>query len=114
MKYLCLAYGNEEDWDELGSLVQEGLLAQDEILRKRGDVVAAVDREATTVRAWDGVPETTNGSDENSDLPLAGFYIIEADDRDHAIHLVSQTPCARARGVIEVREIAEINETELE
>ena len=109
MKYLCLAYGNEEDWDELGSLVQEGLLAQDEILRKRGDVVAAVDRQPTTVRAWDGVPETTNGSEAESDIPLAGFYIVEADNRDHAVHLISETPCARANGRIEVWPIETIN-----
>jgi hypothetical protein len=113
MKYLCLAYGNEEDWNELGSLVQSGLLAQDELLRKRGDVVAAVNEKTTIVKAWDGVPETTDKASSQAHIPLTGFYIIEADDKDHAIHLVSETPCARAGGHIEIREIAEINGQEL-
>ena len=37
-----------------------------------------------------------------TDLPIAGFAIIDADDLQHAIELVSQTPCAVAHGVVEV------------
>jgi hypothetical protein len=37
------------------------LLAQDEVLRKRGDVVAAVRQKATVVRAWDGTAAITDG-----------------------------------------------------
>ena len=47
MKYLCLAYGAEKDWKSLTKSQQEVLLAQDEIVRKRGALMAAV---ATTVR----------------------------------------------------------------
>ena len=35
--------------------------------------------------------------------PLAGFSIIEAEDVDEVVRLVSNTPCARAEGVIEIR-----------
>ena len=37
-----------------------------------------------------------------SDLPIAGFTLIEADDLRHAIELASASPCAVAREVIEV------------
>ena len=37
-----------------------------------------------------------------SDLPVAGFALIEADDIDHAVAKVSTTPCAVAHGVVEV------------
>ena len=37
-----------------------------------------------------------------TDLPIAGFAIIEADSLEQAIELVSQTPCAVAHGVVEV------------
>lgn len=67
-----------EYWNELSNTVRNGLLAQDEILRKRGDVVAAVEEDAATVRVENGTPEVEGGSLAASDLPLAGFYIIEA------------------------------------
>jgi hypothetical protein len=38
----------------------------------------------------------------HSELPIAGFAIIEADDIDEAVRLVSATPCAVAHGVVEV------------
>ena len=76
MKYLCLAYGDEKDWRELSKAEQDKLLEQDEVLRQRGDLVAVVDQSATTVRAWDGVPETSEGGFAESRVPLAGFAII--------------------------------------
>jgi len=89
MKYLCLAYGDENDWKQLSKDEQEALLKQDEVLRQRGDLVAAVDRAATTVKAWDGVPQTTDGGFAESRVPLAGFAIIDAPDLERAIELVN-------------------------
>jgi hypothetical protein len=110
MKYLCLAYGDANDWKALTKDEQDELLAQDDVLRQRGDLVAAVETTATIVRAWDGRPTTSDGSFASSRIPLAGFSIIEADDEDEVIELVADTPCARAGGVVEVRPIAEIND----
>ena len=110
MKYLCLAYGDENDWNQLTKTEQEKLLKQDELLRQRGDLVAAVDQSATTVRAWDGVPNTTDGGFAESRVPLAGFAIIDAPDLERAIELVADTPCARAKGAVELRPIDEIND----
>jgi hypothetical protein len=55
------------------------------------------------VRNHDGIG--VNLSEEpylRSDLPVAGFAIIEASTLDEAISLVSETPCAVAHGVVEV------------
>jgi hypothetical protein len=109
MKYLCLAYGSEEDWNALSRSEQDALLAQDEVLRQRGDLVAAVQPTATVVRAWDGTPTTTQGPFAASRVPLAGFGIIEAADLDEAVRLVADTPCARAGGAVELRPILAIN-----
>jgi hypothetical protein len=38
----------------------------------------------------------------SSDLPIAGFSIMEASDIDEAIALASKSPCAVAHGVIEI------------
>jgi hypothetical protein len=110
MKFLCLAYGDEKDWKVLTRSEQDALLAQDEVLRKRGDLVAAVQPRATTVRAWDGTPAITDDAFADSPVPLAGFCIIEAADLTEVIQLVANTPCARAKGAIEVRPIAAMND----
>jgi hypothetical protein len=107
MKFLCLAYGDEKDWHALSEAEQEELLAQDEVLRQRGDLVAAVG-EAAIVRAWDGTPSTTTGTVAESPIPLAGFSVLEARDLDEAIQLIAYTPCARAKGAVEVRPILEM------
>ena len=110
MKYLCLAYGDEAAWNALTKKEQDALLAQDEVLRTRGDLVVAVHNEATVMRAWEGKPSSTDGPFAHSNLPLAGFGIIEAKDLNEAIALLAGTPCARAKGAIEIRPIAAINE----
>ena len=110
MKYLCLAYGNERDWERLPKEQQDELLAQDEVLRQRGDIVAAVATTATTVRAWDGTPTATSETFAHTKAPLAGFSIIEAPDLEEAVRLVADTPCARAKGAVELRPIDQIND----
>ncbi len=37
-----------------------------------------------------------------SDLPIAGFALIDADSLEDAIDKVAKTPCAVAHGVVEV------------
>jgi hypothetical protein len=110
MKYLCLAYGDEKDWKALTKDQQESLLAQDEALRKRGALMGAVQTKVTTVRAWDGNPTTTAQPIAATNVPLAGFSIIEAADVDEVVRLVAGTPCARAKGAIEIRQIIAIND----
>jgi hypothetical protein len=109
MKYLILAYGSEEDWNALSKREQDALLAQDDVLRERGGIVAAVRPDVTTVRAWDGTPSTTPSSFAESRVPLAGFGVIEASDLDEAVQLVAHTPCARAKGAVEIRPITASN-----
>ncbi|QZY51762.1 YciI family protein [Leucobacter tenebrionis] len=45
---------------------------------------------------------TTGGAFLRSELPIAGFAIIEASSLEEAIEMVSGTPCAVAQGVVEV------------
>ncbi|HIW45897.1 MAG TPA: hypothetical protein H9884_03200 [Candidatus Yaniella excrementigallinarum] len=41
------------------------------------------------------------GTFMSSGLPIAGFMLIEANNRDHAIDLVAETPCPVAYDVVE-------------
>jgi hypothetical protein len=106
MKFLCLAYGDAKHWNALTEDEQNELLAQDEMLRTRGDLVAALEPPVWTVRAPQGVPDATPHSFAFAAAPLAGFSIIEAAGFSEAIELVAQTPCARAGGAVELRPIS--------
>jgi hypothetical protein len=112
MKFLCLAYGTEKDWRSLPRAEQDALLAQDEILRQRGALMGAVEPNVTTVQAWNGKPETAKEPFPQLSAPLAGFAIIEAENLDEVVALVAETPCARAKGAIEVRPIMILNDKE--
>lgn len=102
MKFLVLAYGAEEDWRALSEEQRSQLLAQDDVLRGRGDTVAALGP-ATTVRTWDAAQPVRQGAFMTSPVPLAGFGVIEAGDLAEAVALVGRTPCAVAKGAVEVR-----------
>lgn len=112
MKFLCLAYGAEAEWKALSAQEQATLLAQDDVLRGRGDLVAAVRPSTTTVQAPDGIAQLTSSSFATGRAPLAGFGIIEAADLEEAVRLVTNTPCARAGGAVELREIVAINDVQ--
>jgi hypothetical protein len=106
MKFLCLAYGDGKDWEALPKDQQDAASAADEVLRRRGDMLAVVGN-VTTVRAWDGEPSLSDGPFAGGDAPMVGFSLIDAEDLDEAIRLVAGTPCARARGAVEVWPIRE-------
>ena len=106
MKFLCLAYGKETDWLALPEAQREELLRQDDVLRQRGAFISVVG-EPTVVRAWDGAVHRSSNPCASSDAPLVGFSIIEAADLDEAVELVAGTPCAVARGAIEIRPLVD-------
>jgi hypothetical protein len=110
VKFLCLAYGDEKDWKALSKEEQDKLLKQDEVLRKRGTLMAAVQTNVITVTAWDGKAKAAAGAFADSNAPLAGFSIIEAASVEEVIQLVAGTPCASTKGAIEIRPIMMIND----
>jgi hypothetical protein len=103
MRFLCLAYGDEAGWSSLSEDEKQDALAHDAVIRDRGNLMSAVQSRVTSVRNQDGNLEVSEtNTSKKKQLPLAGFSVIEAADLDEVIGLVSDTPCARARGVIEI------------
>jgi hypothetical protein len=103
MNFLCLAYGDEAGWNTLTEDQKQEVLSQDAVIRARGNLMSAVETKVTSVRNWDRHLEVIDGSLAQHGLPLAGFSVIEAESLNEVIDLVANTPCARARGVIEIR-----------
>jgi hypothetical protein len=114
MKYLCLAYEEEEtltslsrsDWDAL----RTETLAYVDSLRARGHLIITHALKsaltATTLRVRKGKLSMTDGPFAETKEQLGGFFLIEAKDLNEAIQLAAGWPSARL-GSIEVRPIEE-------
>lgn len=114
MKYLCLAYEEENKLsafskDEWEALRSETLKYVEE-LRNSGQIISAEAlqsvRNATTVRVRDGKVSLTDGPFAETKEQLGGYFLIHANDLNEAIRVASKWPSARL-GSIEVRPIEE-------
>jgi hypothetical protein len=116
MKYLCLSYVSEQGWAAMSE--SERNAALDEVfgysdqLRENGNLVSAEGlepaRNATTLRYQNGKTSITDGPFVETKEKLAGIYLLEARDRNHAIQLMSNHPVLRAGGV-EIRAVVDLN-----
>ncbi len=111
MKYLCLVYGEES---KIGAMNDDDCMAYDKAMRTEGNCLASEAllpvRTATTVRVRNGKVAITDGPFAETKEQLAGFYLIDARDLDHAIQIAAKIPPA-AVGCIEVRPVRELVST---
>ncbi|MBU3076823.1 YciI family protein [Sphingomonas quercus] len=108
MKYLCLVYLDAENWsacpdrqcfDFAAGLAADGRLIAAEPLHP-------IDK-AATVRVRGGQTSISDGPFAETRELLAGFYLIDAADREEALALAARIPPARY-GSIEVRPVREL------
>ncbi|MGH3115816.1 MAG: hypothetical protein ACRDP3_19725 [Streptomyces sp.] len=101
-KFVTIGYGDQGGYDRTDAAVRNEAHAHDSHLLEAG-AVAGIAGSPVQVRNHDGAGMTVeSGSFMTSDLPVAGFGIIEAATIEEAVQLVSKTPCAVAQGVVEV------------
>jgi hypothetical protein len=113
MKYLCLAYGDEERMKALTKAEFEALAAKckvhDEELRRTGKVLMTESLEWATTKG--GKVVVTDGPFVESKEKAGGLFVIEARDLNEAIRIASLHPAAHlgeGQGwAIEVRPIAD-------
>lgn len=105
MKYLCLVYSEESKLEGFGD---DECQAYDDGLRKAGQCLASEALEpvqsATTVRVRNGKVSITDGPFAETKEQLAGFYLVDARDLNHALQIAAKIPPARV-GSIEVRPV---------
>lgn len=101
-KFVTIGYGDRDGYDRTDSSLRDAAHEHDERLRAEGTLMG-VAGQAVQVRNHDAAGATTEeGPFLRSDLPVAGFAVIEAPSLQEALALVSKTPCAVAQGVVEV------------
>ena len=103
MKYLCLAYYDENKFAALSTEEVNALLrdcaAHDEALRESGRLFLQASlgpgHASSAVRPVDGRPVVTNGPYAETKEQIGAFFIIDADTREEALEIASLHPAAR-------------------
>lgn len=114
MKYLCLGYLEEKKWEAMSKNEQEAFIeecfAYDDVLRMGGHFLGGEAlqhaRSAATLRFQNGKVAVTDGPYAETKEQLGGILLLEANDLNHAIQLMSKHPGVR-NGPFEIRPAAE-------
>lgn len=110
MKFICLGYYDEAKFAQLppeeARRMMEECFAYDDELRREGHFLGgeALDSAsaAVTLRRKQGEVEVTSGPCSMTKETLGGILLLEADDLDHAVALMSKHPGVRM-GPFEIR-----------
>jgi hypothetical protein len=116
MKYVCLGYHDEAAWNALPASDRDALIAESvayaELLRSAGHVMAEASLQssgtAATLRFDRGTMAVTDGPFAETKEQLGGFMVLEANDLNHAIGLMSRLPCMRLGGSLEIRPLNDL------
>jgi hypothetical protein len=114
MKFVCLGYLDESQWDSLSDTERQSMMEAcfdyDDELRRGGHFLGgeALDsaRNAVTLRMKRGAVDVTDGPYAETKEFLGGILLLEARDLNHAISLMSKHPGVRV-GPFEIRPAAE-------
>jgi hypothetical protein len=101
-KFITIGYGDREGYDRTPQSVRDAAHAHDAVLQKSGAMMGVAGRPVQVRNHEARRVQTENGPYMASQLPVAGFAVIEALTIAEAITMVSQSPCAVAYGVVEV------------
>ncbi len=101
-KFVTIGYGDRAGYDRTDAAVRDAAHQHDERLRAAGALMGIAGH-PVQVRNHDAAGVVTSeGPFLRSELPIAGFAVIDAGTLEEAVSLASESPCAVAQGVIEV------------
>lgn len=116
MKFILLVHHDESAFEQMSDETKKGLLTESiglcHQLDAKGEYVHAspVHPAATAaiVRVREGKPIVTDGPFIETREQMAGYFLIEAKDRDEAVAIAGRVPGARI-GTVEVRPVRDVS-----
>ena len=110
MKFICLGYHSEEDWNNMSQQQRQVQMDEcfeyDDVLRRGGHFAGGEALQsatlAKTLRFKDGKVVVTDGPFAETKEQIGGILILEALDLKHAVELMSKHPGVR-NGSFEIR-----------
>ena len=117
MKYICLGFMEANKFETMSESERNAFVdacfAYDDVLRKNGHFVGGEAlqsaRSAVTLRFRSGKVSVTDGPYAETKEQLGGILMLEANDLNHAIQLMSKHPGVRG-GPFEIRPAADLTE----
>ena len=115
MKYACLGYYDEKAFQALPQAEQDSLVqdcfAYDDHLKRGGHFADGLALQgagtAMTVRGRNGKAVVTDGPYAETKEVLGGILVLEADDLNHAVQIMSRHP-GLAFGFFEIRPLDKV------
>ena len=101
-KFLTIGYGDRTGYDRTPKAIRNAAHEQDAVLQSEGAVMGIAGQPMQVRNPEATGVETRVGAFMSSDLPIAGFAVIDAVDMEDAIRKVSGVPCSVAHGVVEI------------
>jgi len=110
MKFICLGYADMSKFATIAEADMKAMMDEcmdyDDVLRRGGHFAGGealqLPQAAVTLRFQDGKVQVTDGPYAETKEQLGGILILEADDLEHAIALMSKHPGVRT-GPFEIR-----------
>jgi hypothetical protein len=120
MKYICLGYMNDEVWAKMSESEQrnfiDGCFSYDEELKRNGHYAGGEalqgSKSTAMLRIKNGRITVTDGPFAETKEQIGGIMILEADDLNHAIQLMSKHPSltlGKGGGSWEIRPAADLS-----
>jgi len=121
MKFVCLSYLGPITWNTMSDEDRKASMAEffayDAELRKNGHLIGGEGLQsattAATLRYKSGKVVVTDGPYAETKEQLGGYFILEADDMNQAVELMSRNPAVRG-GAIEIRPVADTSAMQAE
>ena len=112
MKFMLLNYMNPDIWDSLSEKERNSVIQGhgdfQKLITDSGEMIAALamadPTNSAVVRVRDGAAKTQEGPYLESKEYLAGYYMVDCENRERALELAGLVPDARIN-VIEVRPV---------
>lgn len=101
-KFLTIGYGDEAGYERTPQAIRDAAHAHDAKMVEHGTIMGIAGKPVQVRNPDDTGTTAVPGPYLSSDLPIAGFGLVDAASLDEAIYLASKSPCAVAHGVIEV------------
>lgn len=118
MKYICFGYYDKDKHESRTAGEQNTMFdtcfAYDDQLRANGHWAGGEalqpSETAVTVQWKNGKAATTDGPFAETKEQLGGILVLEAQDMNHAVQLMSQHPALKYGSTFEIRPTADLNE----
>lgn len=110
MKYILLIYSDERQWTQASKELIEKVIAEHgeygRAMAQAGVIRGGAELKpvttATSIRFNSGKPKTMDGPFAETKEQLGGYYVIEVDNLEQAIHWAEKMP-GMTDGAVEIR-----------